>query len=174
MPSLSRLGLLALAGVAGLAGSARAQVVVRAPFVTVGVGPGVYVRAPFVTVNLPPRSVVVRPVPARPALPPLGPPGNPPPVPVAELHTLPPPPARVIARAPTPWEFASTFRPAGGRYEVVLEHPFTHAPVKVCFTLPEGLPRKVRANRLKLEFDYGRRCCVTVRFYRNGTVVVRE
>lgn len=37
----------------GTAGVAQAQVWVRAPFVRVGVGPGVYVRAPFVNLYIP-------------------------------------------------------------------------------------------------------------------------
>src|SRR5688500_396838 len=44
---LASLGLLAFAAVAD------AQVYVRAPFVRVGVGPGVYVRAPFVNLYVP-------------------------------------------------------------------------------------------------------------------------
>jgi hypothetical protein len=48
------LPCLTLVGVAVFisAAPARAQIVVRAPFVDVRVGPGVYVRAPFVTVNV--------------------------------------------------------------------------------------------------------------------------
>ncbi len=189
MSPLPRLGLLALAGVAGLATPASAQVSVRVPFVNVDVGPGVYVRAPFVRLYVPPRYAVgpiypapvlpaVRPLPAPAVLPgphplPRGLPSEPPPVPVEELRTVAAPPVRVSARAPTPREFAASFRPAPGAYEVVLEHPFTGRPVKVAFTLPEGAPRNVRVNRLKLEFDYGR-YSVTVRFFRNGTVAVRS
>jgi len=191
MRSLPSLGLLAFASLAVLASPVAAQVVVRTPFVDVRVGNGVYVRAPFVTLYVPARRTVRMAPPPRPvrvvrasAQPPLvvpaptpiGPPtrrqAEPPPVPVEELRTLPVSPVPVV-RPLTVQEFAASFRPVAGTYEVMLEHPRTHRPVKVCFTLPEGAPRKVRVNRLKLEFDYGRRK-VTVRFFHNGTVRVRS
>ena len=56
---------------------------------------------------------------------------------------------------------------------MVLVHPFTGKPVKVAFTLPPGAPRKVRASRHALTFDYGRRDVVTIRFLRDGSVRVR-
>ena len=89
MQRLLLAGLLALAGVMGLAAEGRADVVVRAPFVFVRVGRpyplgpgGVVVRAPFVGVRVA-RPVYVVPPPAptpAPAVP--VEPGDPPPVPV--------------------------------------------------------------------------------------------
>src|SRR5262245_27841466 len=80
-------------------------------------------------------------------------------------------PAPTPVRPPTHAEFARSFQPLPGRYEVVLLHPFTHCPVQVCFTLPPGCPKKVRVERRELEFDYGRRE-VEIRFYRDGGVRV--
>jgi hypothetical protein len=170
MRSLPCLGLLALLGLAGAAKPASAQVSINAPFVQVRIGDGVYVRAPFVRVYVPTRPVrrarPVRAVPRQRVVP-----EGPPPVPVEELRTYPVVPP--VARPMTPQQFAAAFEPRPGAYEVVLEHPRTHRPVTVRFTLPEGAPRKVRANRLKLEFDYGR-YRVTIRFFHNGTVRVRS
>jgi hypothetical protein len=162
------LGVLALLGATGSASPAQAQVVVRAPFVYAQAGgPGpVVVRAPFFSLVVQRRiSPVV--LPAPPAALPAAPvaPGDPPPVPVE-------PPARAVTRAMTPSEFVAAFRPVAGTQEVVLEHPFTRAPVTVRFDLPPGAPRKVRVNRRVLDFDYGRRH-VTIRFYRDGSVRVR-
>jgi hypothetical protein len=171
MRFLARLALLA--AVAGLTPPARAQVVVstpgvyvraggpgpvvvRAPFVRVQAGGGgpVVVRAPYITV----RSD--RTIPVLPAV------SSVPVVPAA-------PPAPVVVAALTPAQFAASFRAVPGTYHVTLTHPFTGLPVKVRFTLPPGYPRRVVANRRKLEFDYGRRA-VIVRFLRNGKVVVRN
>jgi hypothetical protein len=75
--------------------------------------------------------------------------------------------------APTLAEFASAFRPQGGRHETVLLHPATGQPVKVGFTLPDGVPRKVRVFRYRLAFDYGRQTVALV-FRRDGSVNVRQ
>jgi hypothetical protein len=140
---------------------ARAEVAVRAPFVNVRVGPGVYVRAPYVRLDVPARPEAV-PVPDEPPLPPRVLPVEP------ELR-----PRKALLAVPTPAEFVAAFVPAGGNYEVVLRHPFTGLPVKVRFSLPPGKPRKVRASRLRIVFDYGRKR-VTIRFFRNGSVRVRS
>src|SRR5262249_9693354 len=66
----------------------------------------------------------------------------PPPVPQQEVvvPTTPVPPPTVV-RPLTLAEFAESFKPAPGTYEVVLLHPDTCCPVKVCFTLPCGCPK---------------------------------
>jgi hypothetical protein len=202
-------GLIALAGATALAPSARADVVVRVPFVQVVVGPVVEVRAPFVHIVVPRRTRVLLPPPPRPstrpasAMLPAAPrvkPGDPPPVPKEEevrdariptvlpasrgtrttLAPARPPAAGRGSAAPvappptllTPAQFAGSLPTAGGTHQVLLEHPFTRAPVKLTLNLPPGKPRQVHVSRLRLELDYGRQV-VTVRFFRNGTVQVR-
>src|SRR5262249_48567454 len=139
----------------------------RAPFVRVAVTRPAPVVAPGPVV-LPPAPV--------PAVPPV-PEDDVPPVPESATPTLPVPgvvPAKVIpTRPPTPSEVVAAVKPRAGSYEVDLLHPFTGKPVKVLFSLPEGAPKKVRVNKLKMEFDYGRRS-VLVRFYRDGSVRVRN
>jgi hypothetical protein len=129
----------------------------------------------------------VEPPPAPPPLPPAGeapppdvapPPGVPleiappgPPVPLPGPGPVLPPPGH--GRPMTVKEFACSFRPACGSYELVLEHPYTHCPVKVCFRLPDGCPKvgHKKCIREKVEFDYGKHE-VTLVFYRNGRVKV--
>jgi hypothetical protein len=60
-----------------------------------------------------------------------------------------------------------------GTYEVLLIHPKTCCPVKVCFTLPPGCIRKVRVNAHKIEFVYKCQRDVVIRFLYNGKVWVR-
>jgi hypothetical protein len=96
-------------------------------------------------------------------------PGEPPPVPL-------PIPVAVAAaenRVPTLSEFAATFNPKGGRYEVVIQHPATGQPVKISFSLPDGTPRRVKVHRRDLEFDY-RGKEVSIRFLRGGEVRVKD
>ncbi len=148
-----RLALLAALAAGVAAGEAAAQVVVRTPFVTVAVG-GRPVLPPPAPVVMPPQRVIVEP-------------GSPP------LPELPPVPA---AKAPTLGDFAAGFRPAptGGRYEVVVQHPCTCCPVKVCFCLPPGCPRRIRVSKTSLEVRYGLCKAVVVRFLPDGTVRVRD
>lgn len=93
-------------------------------------------------------------------------------------------PSRTPSQSPTPYvlpstplrpmthrEFAASFRPAPGNYEVVLLHPCTHCPVKVCFTLPPGCIRKIDCDRNDIEFDYGK-YEVELNFKRDGRVEV--
>ncbi|HEV3237200.1 MAG TPA: hypothetical protein VGZ25_09445, partial [Gemmataceae bacterium] len=81
---------------------------------------------------------------------------NPPPVPKQEIVV----PGAVLVPAPlevrpmTLAEFAEAFKPAPGTYEVVLLHPDTCCPVKVCFTLPCGCPKKVKLHKRTLTFVY--------------------
>jgi hypothetical protein len=95
----------------------------------------------------------------------------------AQLPVLPPPSPVVPAPPPsvpvlTVAEFARVFKPLPGRYEVLVLHPFTNCPVKVCFTLPAGCPRSVKMHhRRRLEFDYGK-CEVNLIFDRRGGVKV--
>ena len=152
----SLFGVLA---VAGLAAPAQADVFVRAPFVNVHVGqPDVSVQAPFVNIHvgqpapLPPPVVVY--------------PGDPPPVPLL-------PETIGAVRPPTLEEFAASFQPAAGHYEVVLLNPETCCPVKVCFTLPCGCP-KVRVHDKSLVFHYGLLDNVSIRFRHDGSVSVKD
>jgi hypothetical protein len=171
----------AVLGLLVLTPAARAQVCVQTPWVTVRVGPaGVFVRAPGVTVNVPCCATPAMPPaavgPAAPELPPprrvpVQPPATPAPAPPVEPPATPPPAPAVVV--PTLAQFASTFTPQPGRYEVVLLHPATGQPVKVAFTLPPGTPRRVRLFRYRLAFDCGRHDVVLV-FQRNGGVRVRD
>ncbi len=164
MLRLRWLSILSLAALAGLATAGHAQLFVRAPFVNVRVGrPGVVVNAPFVNVEVQRGSAVMLPPPPPPVLVPT-PTELPPP------RILPPPVAPVAVRALTVDEFAAAFQPVAGTHEVLLVHPVTGCPVKVCFTLPEGCPR-VRVHRRELEFDYGRRE-VEIHFRLGGRVAV--
>ena len=79
--------------------------------------------------------------------------------------------APVVIRPITINEFLASFQSAPGNYEIVFVHPKTGCPVKVCFFLPPGCPKKVRYCLNELKFDYGRRE-VEVRFKRDGRVVV--
>ena len=145
----SLLGLLAAAA---LAAPAHADVFVRAPFVTVHVGqplpPPVAIPVDAPAVPMPPVQV------------------DPPAVPV-------PQPAPALVRPPTLEEFAASFHPAPGHYEVVLLNPETCCPVKVCFTLPCGCP-KVRVHEKSLVFHYGLLDNVAIRFHHDGSVTVKD
>lgn len=83
------------------------------------------------------------------------------------------PPAIVPVRPITVSEFAASFKPLPGRYEVLLIHPKTCCPVKVCFTLPPGCIRKVAVNGHKVAFVYKCQHDVVIRFLHNGNVWVR-
>ena len=93
------------------------------------------------------------------------------------LPLLPPQPIPVVTTAPvalrpmTVGEFVAGVQPAAGHYDVVLLHPHTQCPVRVCFTLPPGCPKKIRYRSSELQFDYGRRE-VEIHFRRNGRVSV--
>ncbi|MBY0522414.1 MAG: hypothetical protein K2R98_03410 [Gemmataceae bacterium] len=92
------------------------------------------------------------------------------------LGQLPPPrimPAEVPYMTPVPTviepvrpitlaEFAASFRPAPGTYQVVFLNPVTKCATPVTFTLPPGCP-KVCVSRREITFDYGK-CEVHVRF----------
>ena len=161
------ISALTLVSVLGLTSWSQAQVFVRAPFVRVFVnGPDVHVRAPFVNINVPGS----RPLYMAPA--PVVVPGQPERVPA---------PAPVEANAPAPVEqprgltlsqFANSFQPKAGNYEVALINPVTGVATPVRFTLPEGTHRRVNVFRRELEFDYGPRQYVRIQFDRDGASVI--
>src|SRR5579872_2461093 len=122
MRPTSRSWLPALAALAGLASSARAEIVVNVPFVSVRVGGGgVFVRAPFVRVQAPPVAVYPAPGPTPVEVAPAPQKiGEPIPVPLPKPGQtdfsvpVPLPAARVMTHR----EFADTFKPAPGTYDV--------------------------------------------------------
>src|SRR5690242_16819435 len=69
------------------------------------------------------------------------------------VPALPPLPV-VPIRPMTVSEFVATFKPLPGKYEVLLIHPKTGCPVKVCFALPPGCLRNVRCTGHRIVFDY--------------------
>jgi hypothetical protein len=169
---------IALATMVLGAAPAAAQVRVRVPFVRVEVNGGVYVRAPFVNLFVPggpppiyvaPPPVFVPPAPAR---------AEPPeeveksrPLPPANGREVQPPSVGKTAQL-TLEEFARTFKPKAGNYEVELLSPVTNQPTTVRFTLPEGTPRRVHVSRREIEFDYGARSYVKIQFDSDGAVVI--
>jgi hypothetical protein len=83
---------------------------------------------------------------------------QPPPVP-----GYPPPPDAVVPpkveRPLTIFEFAKVVKPLPGKHEVLLCHPYTGQPIRVCFTLPPGCPKVILRKKLlcyEIDFDYGR------------------
>jgi hypothetical protein len=95
------------------------------------------------------------------------------PQPVPDLPPAVVPPVAVPIRPLTVGEFAASFKPLPGKYEVLLVHPKTGCPVKVCFTLPPGCIRRVRVNGHKIEFVYKCQRDVVIRFLHGGKVWVR-
>jgi hypothetical protein len=169
MRQLIVASLLAVAGLAGFAGTSHAGFFLHVPFVTVHVNHGVFVGAGPVRVVVPPEPVVV--VPGRP-------PGVIVSEPVPAVRVVPddslPPPTPLppaVVKPLTVEQFVEGFKPQPGKYEVLLVHPKSCQPVKVCFELPPGCPRKVRYTKHVLEFDYGHDT-VRIRFYHNGDVKV--
>jgi hypothetical protein len=181
---------LTLAAAFGGASAAQAQVFIRAPFVRVGVGPGVYVRAPFVNLWVPPAPVFLGPrvyvaPPVYAAPPPVyvapaprvvesPPPApvdpQPAPQPAPNGTNNAPPPAKAV-KALSLEEFAKTFQPKGGNYEVNLVSPINNQITLVRFTLPEGNPRRVHLRPNEIEFDYGIRRFVRIEFDNEGAIV---
>ena len=153
------------------AAPARAQVFVQTPWASVRVGPPgpsrVLVQTPWATIAVPVQLQGARSPAPPPSSEPVYIPGAPPPVPV------PVPVEAPATRVPTLGEFAASFQPKGGRYEVEIEHPATGRPVRVSFTLPDGAPRRVKVHRRELDFEYAGRQ-VSIRFLRDGEVRVRD
>jgi hypothetical protein len=155
------IALLTLAA-AAWAPPARADFVLRVPYVTVAVGrPGVTVQvgggAPL---SFCPAAPAPKPAPA--VVPAADPAPNP--------FIVPVPPA-APTKGLTLDEFAAGFRPVAGTHEVVFLHPGSGQPVTVTFTLPEGSP-KVRVHKREIVFDYGKHD-VEVHFRIGGRVQVR-
>jgi hypothetical protein len=173
---------LALATVILTAAPAVAQVRIRAPFVRVDVNGGVYVRAPFVNLYVPgsPPPIYVAPPPAF--VPPAPTPVEPePPANVEKPRPLPPAPGDgrdapppVVGKAGqlSVEDFAKSFKPKAGNYEVEIVNPVTRQPTTVRFTLPEGTPRRVHVSAREIEFDYGPRRYVKIQFDGDGAVVI--
>ena len=97
---------------------------------------------------------------------------GPPPQPVIPKPVTPRP--RPVARPLTIHEFARTVKPLPGRYEVLLCHPYTGKPVRVCFDLPQGCPKVIVRKKLfcyEIDFDYGK-FEIELNFSRRGRVRV--
>jgi hypothetical protein len=166
--------VLSMGTCALLAAPAPGDVVVRGPF-----GGQIVVWSPS-DVRVAPGGVVVVPVTPAPVVVPVtpAPPMSPPqPVPLpAQPIPVPlqqPQPAIVVPapKAPVlPQDFARTFQPRAGTYDVVFIHPRTNQPVSVAFDLPAGDPRVSWIGN-SLVFDYGRHE-VEIRFQIGGRVKV--
>jgi len=173
------MNLFTVAAAVMIPAGAQADVVVRAPFVRVQTGgPGTYVRAPFVNIFVPssrpvyvvpPGPVFVAPPPKPVDVPPM-PPANGKKKTKADPDLAPPQPVQPV-EAPTLEQFAKSFQPKSGHYEVTILNPATKQPTTVRFSLPEGTPRRVVLNRQRLEFEYGPRQFVRIEFDRDGVVV---
>jgi hypothetical protein len=184
MPRNLALFALALVMGLGLASVAHAQVFVRAPFVRVQVGGGVWVRAPFVNLWVPPAPIYYGPpvyvapstsytAPA-PRVADMPAPQTTEPPPVSTQPQLPsqssPQPGQAV-QVPSLEQFAKTFQPKGGNYEVSILSPVTNQATPVRFTLPDGTPRRVQVRRNEIEFDYGIRHFVRIEFDNDGAMV---
>jgi hypothetical protein len=163
-------------------------VYVRAPFVNLfvpGGPPPVYV----VPESVAPPQPFVAPAPAQQAEPiplpkqlpdgkppapqPKTPPPPPKPMPPTEkVQDQTPPQPSTPERVLTIEQFAKSFQPKEGNYEVTLLNPVTKAPTTVRFTLPEGTPRRVNVARNEIEFNYGFRRFVRIQFDREGVEVI--
>ena len=149
---------ISLCSVAPFASTARADVILRGPF------GGLIVVPSSSDVRVGPGGVAVVPapvpvVPQQPTLPPA-------PVPFV------PAPQPAVAVPVLPQDFAKTFKPAAGSYQVLFVHPRSGQPVTVSFVLPAGNPR-VYYMPGSLVFDYGRHD-VEIRFRIGGGVAVLQ
>ena len=72
----------------------------------------------------------------------------------------------------TPDQFVKNFQPKAGNYEVTILNPVSNQATTVRFTLPEGRPRRVRVSGNQIEFDYGPRQYVRIRFDNDGAEVL--
>jgi hypothetical protein len=93
-----------------------------------------------------------------------------PPQPAPNIDNEPPQPSKAV-KVPTLEQFASTFQPKPGNYEVTILNPVTKQPETVRFSLPEGSPRRVQVRRTEIEFDYGIRRFVRIEFDKEGVMV---
>ena len=164
---------------------------VRVPFVSLYIpsNPPFYVGQPPVAqfgpapsyIAAPPPTAVPAPAPAPQAIPKALPPLAPPlqaqaaPVPPQAVPTqpqpdfVPPTPAKIAV--PTLAEFAKTFQPRPGNYEISLINPLTNQPTPVRFSL-HAAPQNVRLGDNLIEFQFGPNQFVRVEFDRQGAFVV--
>jgi hypothetical protein len=95
--------------------------------------------------------------------------------PPAQFQPAPPiqiqPAPQQAVQAMTIEDFARTFQPKAGQYEVTLINPLTREPNQVRFTLPDGTPR-VSVFRRDIEFRYPGRGFVRIEFDRDGAQVI--
>ena len=179
------ISVVSLTGLLWGVAPAEAQVFVRAPFVQVETGPGVYVRAPFFRLwipNSPPPAYVVPPNEPPLLMPPavinrptiIQVPANPTPRPQPVVTDPLPVPEVLQGRYPTLAEFAQSFQPRGGVHDVTVINPITQQPVQVRFLLPEGTPRRVIVESDEIEFRYNIRQFVRIEFRRNGVTVINR
>ena len=173
------LGAAVALGWLSVASPSQAQVFIRAPFVRVGVGDGVYVRTPFVNLYVPPSGPVYGPRVIY----------LPPPIvvqsPPAESEAIPLPQAPPIPKAdpnapplplqPVPVQtlesFSRSFQPKGGSFDTTVINPVTNQPTALRFSLPEGTPRRVLVSRDSIEFVYRIGQWVRIDFDRDGAKV---
>ena len=162
MVRFTALSFLALATWFAGVSSSQAQVFIRAPFVRVYVGNGVYVRAPFVTYSsVPPGPPII-----------VEPPQQVEPLPVPrELPKKSAPVEKDGRKAMTLDEFAKTFTGRAGLHNVLVVNPLTKAVTPVRFSLPDGMPRRVLVDPQGVEFVYGLRHFVRIHFNSDGVVV---
>jgi len=173
MRHTTKCGLSALAALALFTSSSLADFAIAGRFFSVRVGRGgVDVTAPGVHVVV--GRPACNPMPMKPAPVVLPPDGVP--LEIAPPAERVPLPGERPSRPPTIREFIAGYKPTPGKQQIEVVHPFTNAPVKVSFTLPEGNPQRVRLGgglRRSIEFKYGGKD-VEIWFYRNGRVVVRN
>lgn len=93
-----------------------------------------------------------------------------PPQPINPPVQFQPAPQQAV-QAMTIEDFARTFQPKAGQYEVTLLNPLTREPNVVRFTLPTGTPR-VDVFRRDIEFRYPGRTFVRIEFDRDGAQVI--
>jgi hypothetical protein len=166
MRRIIAVGAINLASVATFATAAHADVILHGPF------GGLIVVPSSSDVRVGPGGVAVVPAPVPP------PPHPPAPIPVVPLPAAPlpaptqvvPVPRPAIAAPVLPQEFAKSFQPVPGAYDIAFVHPRSHQPVTVSFVLPPGNPR-VYYVPTSLVFDYGRHE-IEIRFQIGGRVKV--
>jgi hypothetical protein len=184
---MKRIFFMSVATMA-FASTAWADVYIRVPFVRVQVGgSGTHVRAPFVNIFSPrsERVVVMPEADAPPAFTPPAPEALPQPSKKAPItdpasKPTPAPQPKTDQAEPAPAglqqvltldQFVDGFQPKAGNYEVTFLNPVSRKATTVQFSLPEGTPRRVHASSNQIEFDYGARKYVRIRFDRDGAEV---
>jgi len=96
------------------------------------------------------------------------------PMPGRQAAPAQPPQSQPQGPAPSHTEFASTFQPLPGQYQVLILHPFTGQPVTVSFRLPPSRGAyRIRATARYVEFDAPDHT-VDIRFSRDGKVFVDQ